>query len=207
MTNEPNNTGKGPDRFEEELGELSTAWREMDAPEPPDLVDQAVRNTARRDLESATRRRPLRWIGGLATASLMVIALSIVVQQDAGRSVSLPEEQLELRLEKSDRPAGRNRTVGAAEKREPPPATMAAEPAAQDEPARKTARPMQAPAAAALEEFADDVADAELLSAEEWLVMLLRLQQEGRSAELVEQLDAFRAAYPDHPLPESLQDL
>ena len=45
-----------------------------------------------------------------------------------------------------------------------------------------------------------------LLPPEEWLKQLLELQKEGKEEQLAGQLQAFRAAYPDYPLPDSLQN-
>lgn len=42
------------------------------------------------------------------------------------------------------------------------------------------------------------------LPAEEWIERLLELKQEEQLDEFARQLEAFRAAYPDHPLPEDL---
>ncbi len=50
--------------------------------EPPDLLDQAVLNAARRQLERSRRRRSMGWLGAFATAAVVVLALTIVVRQD-----------------------------------------------------------------------------------------------------------------------------
>lgn len=74
--------------WKQDLDDIQTEYSRLDATDPPDLLDQAVLNTARREL-SAGRRRPLRWIGAFATASVIILALTIVIQQD--------KEPLELR--------------------------------------------------------------------------------------------------------------
>ena len=64
-----------------DLAMIQSAWSSLEEPEPPELIDQAVLNAARREL-AVRRRKPLRWIGAFATASVMVLALTIVLQQD-----------------------------------------------------------------------------------------------------------------------------
>ncbi len=64
-----------------DLAMIQGAWSGLEGLEPPQLIDQAVLNAARREL-AARRRKPLRWIGAFATASVMVLALTIVLQQD-----------------------------------------------------------------------------------------------------------------------------
>jgi hypothetical protein len=73
----------GPERDLDatELAMIQASWSELESPEPPELIDQTVLNTARRELANR-RRKPLRWIGAFATASVVVLALTIVVQQD-----------------------------------------------------------------------------------------------------------------------------
>jgi hypothetical protein len=85
--------------WKQDLDDIQTEYSRLDATDPPDLLDQAVLNIARREL-SAGRRRPLHWIGAFATASVIVLALTIVIQQD--------REPLELRRtngSKQDAPA------------------------------------------------------------------------------------------------------
>ena len=84
MTNDPRKP-EDESKLEQELAEVHAEWRSMAQAEPPDLVDQAVLNAARRDLEPARKRRPLRWLGGFATAAVVVLALTLVVEQEPQR--------------------------------------------------------------------------------------------------------------------------
>ncbi|NIR96860.1 MAG: hypothetical protein GWO03_01950 [Gammaproteobacteria bacterium] len=53
----------------------------------------------------------------------------------------------------------------------------------------------------------DDKAEsAPLPGAEEWLRRLHELREAGDEEAFLEQLEAFRSAYPDHPLPEGWRD-
>jgi len=175
----------GTTDFDRDLAAVESAWRQVSAEAPPDLVDQAVRNRARLELERGRPRR-LRWIGHFATAGVVVLAVSIWLLQD-WETPPAPAEG-ELRLER------------AAE--ETAPARQAAEPAPMKREMRAKSAPVaaQPPAATALlEEAADEARDPET-----WIAELLALKAAGRTAELEAGLAAFRAAWPDHPLPPEL---
>ena len=68
-------TGKRPKGLSEELGRLQSDWDRQERVEPPELLDQAVLNAARRDLEPRPSRGLLPWLGGLSTAAVVVLAL------------------------------------------------------------------------------------------------------------------------------------
>ena len=68
-------------RLEDELAAIQTSYSALETPEPPELLDLAVLNTARREI-AKKKRKSLRWIGSFATASVLVLALTIVVQQN-----------------------------------------------------------------------------------------------------------------------------
>ena len=62
-------------QLEQELAGLRAEWERAARAEPPDLLDQAVLNAARRDLEKGRRRFPMRWLGGLAAAAVLMVVL------------------------------------------------------------------------------------------------------------------------------------
>jgi hypothetical protein len=66
--------------LEEDLIAIREILSDQDNQEPPSMLDQAVLNAARRDL-TGKKRSPIRWISAFATASVLVLALTIVVQQ------------------------------------------------------------------------------------------------------------------------------
>lgn len=72
--------------WEQDLDTIQAAYSGLETCEPPELLDQMVLNRARRAL-SARKRKPMRWIGAFATASVLVLALTIVVQQDQAPAV------------------------------------------------------------------------------------------------------------------------
>lgn len=77
--------------FENDLHAVQAKWDRMESAEPPDLVDQAVCNAARRDLEPRRKSRPLRWLGGFATATVVVLAVTLMQEQES----PLPEPSLQ----------------------------------------------------------------------------------------------------------------
>ena len=69
--------------FENELHAVQAEWDRMESVQPPELVDQAVLNAARRDLAPPRERKSLRWLGGFATATVVVLAVTLMLQQES----------------------------------------------------------------------------------------------------------------------------
>ncbi len=190
MTSDPRKQQSGPE-FEQDLETVSAAWSGLEQTEPPELLNQAVVNTARRELDARRRSRPLRWLGGFATATVIVLALTIVIQQD--------EQQTAPALKKTDSFKLEQRAPEASETRMK---RSAATP------------PIAASDTAALpvaEEINDSLAEKEeapsgIPAAEAWIERLLHLRNTRQDEKLVQELAAFREAYPDYPLPPELQD-
>jgi hypothetical protein len=270
--------------WEQDLEAVRSALPGLESVEPPDLLDQVVLNTARREL-AATRRKPMRWIGAFATAAVVVLALSIVVQQDrktpdprsgdgikldAARPASprkekaigastLPESQLaspqspavlsseespEMEQQSIDRKrqkdAASNVAAAApgeadfaaktaikqageesgyrlmdeadlAESRarfedESPgmPVASARDNDVEEEPPGE-ARPDLLRIDSSLQETAEDANDEIILTPDAWIEYMFELQKTQRHEELKVELEAFRKAYPDYPLPAELQ--
>lgn len=206
-----------------DLERLQSDWDRQERAEPPDLLDQAVLNAARRDLAPASRGKRLGWISGFATAGIAVVALSIVLLQETPQPpVPVPFDTPE---ETSAKPVPEKGRVLSSPARAMKKQDMREELRA-EEPAENAAF-QAAPAAAAAPEaeaMRDSVARlrmaeepkeellesadaaATTLAPEAWLEELLRLQKQGDEEGLAKQLQAFRKAYPDYPLPEVLQD-
>ena len=222
MSNEPrkpdNRTG-----FEPDLERLQGEWDRMEQAEPPDLLDRAVRNAARRELETKRRARPLRWLGGFATATVAVLALTLMFEQEPQVPAPALEEAEGLRLEKQS--AGPKERFDAAEPVEAP--LPAAEPRPMTREAQRESLPVESfsesrakrAAAAPAEKDAgmNDVPQFELLqvmpaeeeaalSPEQWIEELRVLKNAGRQAEFEAGLEAFRNAYPEVELPADLVD-
>lgn len=201
--------------------ELRAAWSDLDPAEPPELVDLAVLNRARRDLAKSRRKR-LRWVGGFATAAVVVIALSLTLQQGAQAPVPELEKRDGLRLQQSA-----DKSAAAKSRQDAPPAEPArqAENASQEADAmlhKRRAAVSAPPSAAATtgtamdasreslaeESFADESKDedAPLLAPEAWIERLVQLHASQQHEQLTRELAAFREAYPEFPLPSVLEE-
>lgn len=188
--------------FEQDLDAIRAAWQGLPPVEPPDLIDQSVRTTARRALPARNRWQSTRWIGSLATAAVVVLALAIVVQQDQEGPVPPMSGTDGFRLDESAKTVGtavsesdvieQTRSQAELRSERAVPAAAAEEPAARDS-ATTTLQAGPEKAAAVIEP-------------EAWIEEMLQLQQAGRLEELRAELEAFRKAWPDHPLPPELQD-
>jgi len=182
---------------------IRAAWEVLQKDEPPDLLDQAVRNAARRALPTRGRRRSLRWLGSLATAAVVVLALTIVIQQDQQGPVPPIPKSDGLRLDDavgkgdraSDATAGEQEPGHAEIKLQRAPAAATSE----------RSPPVESKAASAVLEEAME-ADEALLAPEDWVERLLQLKQACRRDELRAELEAFREAYPRYHLPAELQE-
>ena len=217
-------TGKKPNGLSEELGRLQSDWDRQERAEPPELLDQAVLNAARRDLEPIRRKTRLGWISGFATAGIAVVTLSVVLLQETprpplpvplespaeevtaerraekGKAVSSPARAMQKQDMQAESPVTKS---GAAAAFEAAPAAAAAADAETMNDSVTRLRMAQQPKEELLESA--DMADSSR-SAQEWLQHLLQLHDQGEDEELARQLQAFREAYPDYPLPEALQD-
>ena len=148
------------------------------------MLDQAVKNSARRELEGQRKRRPLRWLGAFATATVAVLALTIMIQQD--------EQPLSPALEGPD----------GLKLEQATPATSKKEARRDETQFRSKQNAVAAPAAVASNaESADEASDADA-----WVERLLLLQETRQDEKLLRELAAFRKAYPDYILPPALRD-
>lgn len=179
--------------LEQELEKLRSMLSGPEAMEPPDLLDQAVLNTARREIEQRGARRgkrgPLRWLGAFTTAAVIVLALSIVIQQEQPIPLPAANEADGLKLD-SDKAADlvvekRADAFRARTQSSPAPAledVMTEEPAALKEEQEEEALP----------------------DPESWILRLMQLKESGQEDRLAEELEAFQKAFPDYPLPPEL---
>jgi hypothetical protein len=198
--------------------------------EPPALIDQAVRNMARRALhdpalnpginqENSPFKGKLGWLTGLATASMAVIALGIALVQTP-QTPDLAEPVYKAKKEEAlFNPQESRNTLQSAD-------SVHSESAGQQlreadrsvtlERMKQAAEPMASapetsalavPAAARLAEEAyagstDEFKLAKDQSAQAWLDLIQQLNEQGLATEATEQLRAFLTDHPDYPLPE-----
>jgi hypothetical protein len=187
--------------YQEDLHAARSAWSQLEQIEPPDLLDQAVLNTARRAAAKTPRRRPVGWLGALATAAVVILALTLVVQQDPqAPAPPVPASdgfELELR-------AARPEAAREAPLRKEEPAPQAERKAAlavrQDAPAEDEAAMPTAAADAVNEQ------DEAVLEPEAWVEHMLHLRAEGLNDQLEQELAAFRRTFPDFALPPELRE-
>jgi hypothetical protein len=66
---------------EKDLERLGQAYTRLQREEPPELLDQAVLNSARRAVESKPHWMKFSWVHGLTTAAVFVLAFSLVLNQ------------------------------------------------------------------------------------------------------------------------------
>ncbi len=160
--------------------------------EPPALVDQAVRNLARRELENRTAppiAGKLRWIAGLSTVSIALLAIGISMVQT--RHTPAPQ------LAPPTEPVLRDQVL---QSRPAPEATSSAPiaPEARSSTRARRENSMSDKQAAAEEMVASDTPED---PAQAWLDLAEQLYDQGLRVEAREQLDALVTEYPDHQLP------
>jgi hypothetical protein len=104
-------------QLDKDLDQIKAEYQGLDSPEPPDLVDQAVLNRARRAVEERPAPRNLsnwyrnNWIPAVATTAVIVLALSIVIQQQPVAPPSMPAGPVPV--ESQPAPARKATTTGA----------------------------------------------------------------------------------------------
>ncbi len=211
MISDPGNH-KADDKLERDLEEIRTVLSREHRGEPPDLLNQAVLNAARRELARRNKqwlpRFPVRWMGAFATASVVILALGLIVQQEQESPVLTGGETDRAKL-KIETPVPE--TKDTAEKQ------LMSESTDRDDSARQRTAPMAA-APARTAEFAEEematvpalpkIQDAAEVARtpEDWIDLMLGLKSSNQLARLANELEAFQAAYPDYPLPAELRD-
>jgi hypothetical protein len=213
--------------WEQDLESVRSALPGLESAEPPDLLDQAVLNTARRELASS-RRKPIRWVGAFATAAVVVLALSIVVQQNqntldprSGNGIKLdaasPIEAespaktamkqvgKESSYHREDEPDLAESRVQSNDENVDMPVALSRNKDREEDP-RSEVLPDSFRIESSLLEKAEDVSEEIALTPDAWIAYMIELQKAERLEELKVELEEFRKAYPDHPLPSELRD-
>ena len=205
MTSDPRDQQSGPE-FEQDLKAVRSAWSGLEQTDPPELLNQAVLNTARRELNTRRRSRPLRWLGGFATATVIVLALTIVIQHEEQQTTPSLKKTNGFKLDQTD-PAASKSAVDRDDFEE----------TARREQADRQLSPMSSEEAesrmkrSVAEEMSDSLAESEkatdsIPEADAWIERLLLLRETQQDEKLIQELAAFREAYPDYVLPPELHD-
>jgi len=79
--NSIHNSGENDTSMDEGLDKLGQAYGRLGHEEPPELLDQAVLNSAHRAVESKPHWMQFGWLHGLTTAAVFVLAFSIILNQ------------------------------------------------------------------------------------------------------------------------------
>jgi len=232
--NSNHKNGDNNTSFEDDLGKVSQAYGQITPEEPPELLDQAILNSAHRAVEKQSHWMQFGWLHGLTTAAVVVLAISIVLRQSEPVPVyeddmisSEPmqlERQESLKKESGDqvddlRRLRMSRTepsdkdseekVMAAEEIQFEAADVMAN-APQAGAALKQASPAPATIAEpAKSDFrAKAMAETEAVfesEAERELQAIIKLK-EADDESWRKELELFQQRYPDFPLPEELKD-
>jgi len=72
------NNGENDKSLNDGLDKLSRAFGQLQHEEPPELLDQAILNSAHRAVEKKSHWMQFGWLHGLTTAAVFVLALSLV---------------------------------------------------------------------------------------------------------------------------------
>lgn len=79
--NSIHNNGPDDKLLNDELEKLAQAYQQVPPEEPPELLDQAILNKARRAVEKRDYWLDFGWIKGLTTAAVVVLAVSVILTQ------------------------------------------------------------------------------------------------------------------------------
>lgn len=206
--------------LDRDIGKVRPNWARLGQEEPPDLLDQAVLHRARRELESpgiAGRKSwVFRWPGAFATAAVVLLALTVVLEQEQQAPTAVLEKADGFRIDPDGPAAGKQAHRNEAVPEE----SVTRESLADKTPAAKAGRearskPLRLESAsiqAADEQDSAGIASGpgkstdEILAADAWIDQLLQLKKTHQDEKLAEELSRFRAIYPDYPLPSELED-
>ena len=79
--NSIHNKGENDQSLNDGLDKLSLQYRDLGHEEPPELLDQAILNSAHREVEKKPHWMKFGWLHGLTTAAVFVLAFSIILDQ------------------------------------------------------------------------------------------------------------------------------
>jgi len=79
--NNIHDNGENDKSLNEGLEKLGRAYRQLEQDEPPELLDQAILNSAHRAVEKQPHWMNFGWLHGLTTAAVFVLAFSIILNQ------------------------------------------------------------------------------------------------------------------------------
>ena len=185
------------------LSQLEARYAKLPAPEPPELVDLAIRNMARRAVARPSPTR-WRWVGAAAALPVALLAVHLTLNRPAERQAPAPSPPLQPGTPSgpqaaptaASRPAAES---GAARMLQSGAMERRGESLDKDEPA-------ESPAAKAVQDAADAALELEQATprAEDWLDRIRAQLDSGDRDGAEQELKRFRQAYPDYPVPPDL---
>jgi len=75
------NNGDNDQSLNNDLDELGQAYSKLEQDEPPELLDQAILNSAHRAVEKKPHWMKFGWLHGLTTTAVFVLAFTIILDQ------------------------------------------------------------------------------------------------------------------------------
>jgi hypothetical protein len=79
--NSIHNNGENDKSLNEDLDKLGNVYGRLEQDEPPELLDQAILNSAHRAVEKKPHWMQFGWLHGLTTAAVFILAFSIILNQ------------------------------------------------------------------------------------------------------------------------------
>lgn len=207
------------DKLDKDLDALQRKYRAAAREEPPAMLDQVVLNRARRAAaQHAIRPWSFSWMHATATAALLVLGLTLVLQLRETTRVpeTLPETPLQP-AEYYDGLEDQDSAVGEQESfhRSRDDAHLRKLEIQKSEALREVREEVLEPPPAApkpsynmmkaLPKYETQEA-AVARPPEEWLDHILELKKSGDEAAWRSELEAFIRTFPDHPLPRELSE-
>ena len=137
--NSIHNNGENDKSLDEGMDKLDQAYTQLPDEQPPELLDQAILNSAHRAVEKKPHWMQFGWLHGLTTAAVVVLAISLMFNQRE----QVPSFENELKVDESVRL--RRATVGKKQS----PEMQAGEPVMELKEKREDRREIYQPAPAA----------------------------------------------------------
>jgi len=223
-------SGENNTPLEDELGKISQAYGRMEHEEPPELLDQAILNSAHRAVEKQSHWMQFGWLHGLTTAAVVVLAISIILRQsepvpvyeddmisNEPKQIQLkkaPKKESgiqpgELRTEMMEKASSSDKDIRLDEIMAEEVLLEATDSMSDSQQTGALSR--QASPAAIAEPVKSDMSiqgamESETVSeTDAELLAIINLKQAGDESWRKE-LELFLERYPDHPLPDELKD-
>jgi hypothetical protein len=192
------------DKTTDELASLYNRHRDDDI-EPEAGLDRLIRARAEAATEAPRSNRSLPWVGGLATASLAIVALAVVLQQtptDERHETDIATDALSRPAPASDEPspkAASNRQARVVDRKRS---------GSGEQRFKSAERSLPESGAAAVEETTEAVrAEAPAADAddpERWIAIIRALIDRGEIETARRQVDQLRKTNPEFQLPEDI---